>query len=213
MACPRLVLFVALMSTLGQCDSFLAPLAHHPGKPWTGLTTPNAASHLPCLQHTQQRSSASHNRLASMKLSPSDFPAPPATNEGPCTAAVRRYWDGMNRRDVEYALAQFADDIVFQDMMFQEPFKDKKELRAHFEKCLDGFPEGLLFVIDDISNDSGDGKCGAFWHCETPEGKAFPFSRGLSYYACNEGGKLTFAREIPEPRGPRGSPSRASVPS
>jgi hypothetical protein len=33
--------------------------------------------------------------------------------------------------------------------------------------------------------DAGDGCCGAYWHCETPEGKAFPFSRGLSFYKCN----------------------------
>jgi hypothetical protein len=33
---------------------------------------------------------------------------------GKCDSAVRRYWKGMNERNVELALAQFADDIVFQ---------------------------------------------------------------------------------------------------
>lgn len=105
----------------------------------------------------------------------------------------------MNARDIDFALEQFSDDIFFQDMMFPEPLTNKAQLRDHFQKCLDGFPEGLVFVIDEISKDAGDGRCGAYWHCETPEGKAFPFSRGLSFYKCDANGKLVFAREIPEP--------------
>ncbi len=62
-----------------------------------------------------------------------------------------------------------------------------------------GFPEGLQFVIDEISHDSGDGRVGCYWHCETPAGKAFPFSRGLSFYKVDDAGKIVFAREIPEP--------------
>jgi len=104
---------------------------------------------------------------------------------GVCDAAARRYWDGMNRRDIDYALEQFSDEIFFQDMMFPDAFVGKEKLRSHFKACLDGFPEGLVFVIDEISVDAGDGKCGAYWHCETPEGKAFPFSRGLSFYKCD----------------------------
>jgi len=118
---------------------------------------------------------------------------------GVCDGAARRYWQGMNERNIDYALEQFSEEIFFQDMMFAEPITSKEGLRAHFTTCLDGFPEGLLFVIDEISRDGGDGCCGAYWHCETPEGKAFPFSRGLSFYKCDEEGKLVFAREIPEP--------------
>ena len=62
-----------------------------------------------------------------------------------------------------------------------------------------GFPEGLQFVIDEISLDAGDGRVGCYWHCETPDGKAFPFSRGLSFYKADDEGKIVFAREIPEP--------------
>lgn len=39
-------------------------------------------------------------------------------------------------------------------------------------------------------------------------GKAFPFSRGLSFYKVDAAGKLVFAREIPEPS----SPAAASFP-
>ena len=48
--------------------------------------------------------------------------------------AARRYWDGMNRRDVDYALEQFSDDIFFQDMLFQDPIRGKAELRSHFNR-------------------------------------------------------------------------------
>ena len=37
-----------------------------------------------------------------------------AENYGKCDSAVRRYWKGMNERNVEFALEQFADDIMFQ---------------------------------------------------------------------------------------------------
>lgn len=62
-----------------------------------------------------------------------------------------------------------------------------------------------MFVIDEISVDAGDGCVGAYWHCETPEGAAFPFSRGLSFYKADASGKLVFAREIPEPAAKPGS--------
>jgi len=39
------------------------------------------------------------------------------------------------RRDVDYALEQFSDDIFFQDMLFQEPIRGKPQLRAHFDRC------------------------------------------------------------------------------
>lgn len=53
---------------------------------------------------------------------------------GVCDAAARRYWDGMNRRDVDFALEQFSDNIFFQDMLFQQPIRGKDELRAHFDR-------------------------------------------------------------------------------
>jgi len=95
-------------------------------------------------------------------------------------------------------------------------------------RCLKGFPDGLVFVIDEISVDSGDGRVGCYWHCETPDGeahgnsaafvcmrmtwgkragKAFPFSRGLSFYKVDAAGKLVFAREIPEPFSPAATSS------
>ncbi|KAJ1492351.1 hypothetical protein T484DRAFT_2979173 [Baffinella frigidus] len=64
--------------------------------------------------------------------------------------AARQYWDGMNRRDVEHALAQFSDDIQFQDLLFPSDKRGKKELRQHFETCLEGFPAGLRFEIDEV---------------------------------------------------------------
>ena len=81
---------------------------------------------------------------------------------GLCDGAVRRYWDGMNRRDVEFALDQFSDNIFFQDMMFPKPFEGKTTLRNHFETCLSGFPDGLLFVIDEISLDAGTSRFPTF---------------------------------------------------
>ena len=105
----------------------------------------------------------------------------------------------MNRRDVDHALEQFSEDVQFQDLLFSTDKHGKAELREHFETCLDGFPAGLRFVIDEVSTDAGDRMTGMYWHCETKDGKAFPFSRGLSFYKVNAAGKICFAREIPEP--------------
>ena len=143
-------------------------------------------------------------RNGELRCCESGMPGSPQQS-GLCDAAARRYWDGMNRRDVDFALEQFSDDIFFQDMLFQEPIRGKAQLREHFERCLSGFPAGLLFVIDEISIDAGDGRSGAYWHCETPDGKPFPFSRGLSFYKVDAAGKLCFAREIPEPATKPGS--------
>ena len=59
-----------------------------------------------------------------------------AATAGVADAAARRYWDGMNRRDVDFALEQFSEDIFFQDMMFSEPIRGKAELREHFDRSL-----------------------------------------------------------------------------
>ena len=41
-----------------------------------------------------------------------------------------------NRRDVDFALEQFSEDIFFQDMMFPEPIRGKAELREHFDRSV-----------------------------------------------------------------------------
>jgi hypothetical protein len=53
---------------------------------------------------------------------------------GICDGAACRYWEGMNSRNIDFALEQFSDDIFFQDMMFPEPITSKEDLRAHFQK-------------------------------------------------------------------------------
>ena len=65
---------------------------------------------------------------------PGGFALLASSGEGLADGAARRYWDGMNRRDVDYALEQFSDDIFFQDMLFQEPIRGKEQLRAHFDR-------------------------------------------------------------------------------
>eukprot|EP00898_Chlorokybus_atmophyticus_P005561 jgi/Chlat1/6005/Chrsp4S06313 len=112
-------------------------------------------------------------------------------------SVVRRYYDAFNVRDVDAAVACFAEDVVYEDLVYGKAFRSAKDVRDYLADVKNIVPDGLQFVVDDITD--GGGKVGAIWHVEI-NGKPFFFSRGCSFYRVDvHSQKITYARDIPEP--------------
>lgn len=110
---------------------------------------------------------------------------------------VREYYEACGRGDLEASLNCFAEDVLIEDMIYQQPFRGKQEFGPYLEKVIDALPRDMDFVIDDMTG-GDDGAVGLVWHVEI-QGKPFPFSRGCSFYRCNQEGKIVYGRDIPEP--------------
>ncbi|CEF98145.1 unnamed product [Ostreococcus tauri] len=111
-------------------------------------------------------------------------------------ATIATMYDRINARDVAGALECVAEDVVYEDFNFPEPFVGKAAVRALFEESCSGIPDDLAFVVDEWTSGSG-ASVGCTWHVEIM-GEAFPNARGCSLYRVNGDGKLTYARDVVE---------------
>ncbi|XP_042031303.1 uncharacterized protein LOC121778087 isoform X2 [Salvia splendens] len=105
---------------------------------------------------------------------------------------VRKFYDGINRRDLSSVEDLIALNCVYEDLIFSQPFTGRK-----FSDSISG---DLQFAIDDIS-DQDTSAVGATWHLEW-KGKPFPFSRGCSFYrldVINGQRQIVFGRDAVEP--------------
>lgn len=121
---------------------------------------------------------------------------PPYTEAKDGRNAVLRFYHAFNRRDLEAMMAEMAEDVYYEDLVYDAPFVGAKALREYLEKCLD-IPDDLRFVLDDIT-EGGDAGCGVMWHVELESGTVMPFSRGASFYKVNEEGRICKARDLVE---------------
>ncbi|KAJ8608728.1 hypothetical protein CTAYLR_009664 [Chrysophaeum taylorii] len=110
--------------------------------------------------------------------------------------AVRAYFEAWNRRDMEAAVACFAEDATYEDTQYAGAFRGKAALRAHLLRVAAALPESFEFVVDGLA-DAGD-TVGVRWHVES-NGKALPFARGCSMYECDDGGLIVSGFDVPEP--------------
>jgi len=90
-----------------------------------------------------------------------------------------------------------ADDCVYEDVVFQDPFVGKQQIRDYFADIVKYLDKEVQFKIDDVSQDSS-GKVGLLWHVEV-DGIPIPFSRGCSFVRLNSDGNIVFARDVVEP--------------
>lgn len=97
--------------------------------------------------------------------------------------AAERYFAAWNRRDMDAAIAVFADDCQYEDTVFPDPFDGKAALQKHLYLCADSMPPTFSFVIDDVAD--GKHKLGVKWHVENA-GKPLPFTRGCSFYTIDK---------------------------
>ncbi|CAI0556536.1 unnamed protein product [Linum tenue] len=134
-------------------------------------------------------------------------PASPQIEEDASSASVpsgadvvRRFYDGINRRDLDSVEGLIAEKCVYEDLIFPNPFVGRKAIMEFFNKFVDSISGDLQFAIDDISADDSLA-VGVTWHLEW-KGKPFPFSKGCSFYRLevNNGQRqIIYARDSVEP--------------
>ncbi|KAK3034082.1 hypothetical protein RJ639_034062, partial [Escallonia herrerae] len=85
---------------------------------------------------------------------------------------VRKFYDGINGRNLAAVEDLIADDCIYEDL--------GSSILEFFQTFVDSISADLQFVIDDIS-DEDTTAVGVTWHLEL-RGKPFPFSKGCSFY-------------------------------
>jgi hypothetical protein len=115
-----------------------------------------------CAQSTIPNAPRKHpyssQACASSKEEPFEPSAAPstATSATPARQVVQAYYDAWNRGDID------ADDVVYHDAIFLEPFFGKAAVAVYFDKFRSiGSLADLRFVVTEITGD-GD-TCGVAW--------------------------------------------------
>ena len=116
--------------------------------------------------------------------------ASPTTAEG----IVRYLWETAypGGASPTEALEFFADDILYEDFNYYEPFRGIGPV-SEYIGMLDVFPD-FVFIPERISQ--GDKGCCLTWRCEV---NGEPGPAGISYNEVDGAGKISFARDIPAP--------------
>jgi hypothetical protein len=92
----------------------------------------------------------------------------------------------------------FSDDVIYEDMIYPEPFVGKEQVTAFLINTKEKAPEDFVFVLDKCSD--GVKSCGFTWHIELKtRPDAGKFANGCSFYELNSEGKICYVRDIPEP--------------
>ncbi|XP_058757327.1 uncharacterized protein LOC131630563 [Vicia villosa] len=116
------------------------------------------------------------------------------------SAVVRKFYEGINRHDVDSVQYLISENCVYEDLVFPSPFVGRKEIIEFFKKFTDSTSLDLQFVIDDLSMEDSS-SVGVIWHLEW-KGKPFPFSKGCSFYRLEviDGKRqITYGRDSVEP--------------
>ncbi|XP_047959064.1 uncharacterized protein LOC125204445 [Salvia hispanica] len=169
---------------------------------------PTVASYLP--HHQTQTSATISHAYGSSALSSGSRPTrrpvlrwstPTITVELDSAATtVRKFYDGINRRDLSSVEDLIALNCVYEDLIFSHPFSGRKAILDFFKQFSDSISGDLQFAIDDISEEDTSA-VGVTWHLEW-KGKPFPFSRGCSFYrldVINGQRQIVFGRDAVEP--------------
>ncbi|KAJ4733001.1 Nuclear transport factor 2 (NTF2) family protein [Rhynchospora pubera] len=113
---------------------------------------------------------------------------------------VRDFYEGINRRDLDFVEGLIAENCVYEDLVFSSPFVGRKAIIDFFKKFTQSISSDLQFVIDDISTED-TAAIGVTWHLDW-KGKPFPFSKGCSFYRLEvlDGKKqIVYGRDCVEP--------------
>ncbi|XP_049380067.1 uncharacterized protein LOC125844775 isoform X1 [Solanum stenotomum] len=115
-------------------------------------------------------------------------------------SVVRKFYAGINMRDLDSVEELIAENCVYEDLVFPQPFVGRKAILDFFKKFTDSVGSDLQFVIDDISKEDSSA-VGVTWHLEW-RGRPFPFSKGCSFYrleVVNGQRKILYGRDSVEP--------------
>ena len=138
-----------------------------------------------------RRCASAASMMANAKPRPGDLTA---------SELVKYLWNEVQFAD-DYpapALEFFSDDVVYEDMIYPEPFVGKDQVTSFLSNTKDKAPEDFVFVLDKCSD--GIKSCGFTWHIELKtRPDAGKFANGCSFYELNSEGKICYVRDIPEP--------------
>ncbi|KAK4352837.1 hypothetical protein RND71_028355 [Anisodus tanguticus] len=115
-------------------------------------------------------------------------------------SVVRKFYAGINSRDLNSVEQLIAENCVYEDLVFPQPFVGRKAILDFFKKFTYSVGSDLQFVIDDISKEDSSA-VGVTWHLEW-NGRPFPFSKGCSFYrleVVNGQRKILYGRDSVEP--------------
>ncbi|KAM3729432.1 hypothetical protein ACB098_12G011400 [Castanea mollissima] len=113
---------------------------------------------------------------------------------------VRKFYDGINGRDLASVEDLIASNCVYEDLIFATPFVGRKEILQFFKKFTDSISIDLQFVIDDLSTEDSSA-VGVTWHLDWRK-RPFPFSKGCSFYrleVVNKKRQIIYGRDVVEP--------------
>lgn len=110
---------------------------------------------------------------------------------------VRYLWTELSLKDMDVFMQYFAEDVVYEDLIYKEAFRGKAAVQSFMQKNLEAAPEDLKFVLERISD--GERSAGFTWHCEIDGVPEVQFARGCSFYELNDDGLICYVRDIPEP--------------
>ncbi|CAI9754282.1 unnamed protein product [Fraxinus pennsylvanica] len=116
------------------------------------------------------------------------------------SSVVRKFYQGINCRDLASVETLIANNCVYEDLVFPRPFVGREAILEFFKKFTDSISTNLQFVIDDISEEDTSA-VGVTWHLEW-NGKTFPFSKGCSFYrleVVNGQRQIVYGRDSVEP--------------
>jgi nicotinamide mononucleotide adenylyltransferase len=66
------------------------------------------------------------------------------------------YYENYNNKDIAGVLQLIAEDVVYEDLIYQEPFRGRDAVKAYFDKIERLVPKDIKFVVEDITD--GDPK-------------------------------------------------------
>ncbi|GMP79046.1 hypothetical protein CsSME_00034741 [Camellia sinensis var. sinensis] len=162
----------------------------------TTTTTPTHFNTVKIISTTTRRwavSSSSSSGNQTLVIAPTTtLSSPPAS----ASEIVKKFYEGINGHDLASVEDLIADNCVYEDLIFPQPFA----ILEFFQKFIDSISTDLQFVIDDIS-DEDTSVVGVTWHLEW-KGKAFPFSKGCSFYrldVLNGKKQIIYGRDSVEP--------------
>lgn len=138
-----------------------------------------------------------NNQTAEVTSSPS---SDSVTDLESASTLVRKFYGGINSRDLDSVEQLIAENCVYEDLVFPQPFVGRKAILNFFKKFTESVGSDLQFVIDDISQEDSSA-VGVTWHLEW-RGRPFPFSKGCSFYrmeVVNGQRQILYGRDIVEP--------------
>lgn len=121
---------------------------------------------------------------------------------------IELYFDRWNKRDMDSAADLFDVDCEYEDTLYPGTFRGQEAIKSHLLNVAASLPGSFSFVIDDIAEDTRNGKVGVQWHVES-ENRPLPFTRGSSMYTISKKGKILKGFDVPEPVAKTGSASLA----